>query len=152
VLFPRAAVAEHQHAADGGVGRRDQQGLLHLVLADDGGERKGFAHQRPASEEVRTAGRQQVRPGAPSARSPSRGPPPASSPLRDIGNLARDAAWTPCQDNQRRCAVEHDLSLPVILSFVTLLIVVGMAVFQPMRVRRSQAERNGHPGGIAGPE
>ncbi len=48
--------------------------------------------------------------------------------------------------------MEHNISLPVILSFVTLLIVVGLAVFQLMRVRRSQARRGEHPGGIAGPE
>ena len=38
-----AAVPEHQHAADAGVGGGDQQGQLHLVLADDGGKRKGVA-------------------------------------------------------------------------------------------------------------
>ena len=48
--------------------------------------------------------------------------------------------------------MDHAFSLPVILSFVTLLIVVGLAVFQLMRVRRSQAKRNEHPGGVAGPE
>ena len=48
--------------------------------------------------------------------------------------------------------MEHNFSLPVILSFVTLLIVVAVAVFQLMRVRRSQAKRGEHPGGIAGPE
>jgi hypothetical protein len=52
----------------------------------------------------------------------------------------------------QRCVLEHNISLPVILSFVTLLIVVGVAVFQLMRVRRSQAKRNEHPGGVAGPE
>ena len=48
--------------------------------------------------------------------------------------------------------MEHNISLPVILSFVTLLIVVGLAVSQLMRVRRSQAKRGEHPGGVAGPE
>ena len=48
--------------------------------------------------------------------------------------------------------MEFNFSLPVVLSFVTLLIVVGIAVFQLMRVRRSQAKRNERPGGIAGPE
>ena len=48
--------------------------------------------------------------------------------------------------------MDHNISLPVILSFVTLLIVVGVAIFQLKRVRRSQAKRNEHPGGIAGPE
>ncbi len=48
--------------------------------------------------------------------------------------------------------MENGFSLPVILSFVTLLIVVGVAVFQLMRVRRSQAKRDEHPGGVAGPE
>lgn len=48
--------------------------------------------------------------------------------------------------------MEHNFSLPVILSFVTLLIVVAVAAFQLRRVRKSQAEHNEHPGGIAGPE
>jgi len=48
--------------------------------------------------------------------------------------------------------MDFNFSLPVVLSFVTLLIVVGVAVFQLMRVRRSQAKRNEHPGGVAGPE
>ena len=48
--------------------------------------------------------------------------------------------------------MEHNISLPVILSFVTLLIVVGVAIFQLKRVRHSQAKRNEHPGGISGPE
>ena len=40
----RTTIAEDQHPADGGVDRRHQQGLLHLVLADDGGEGKGNGH------------------------------------------------------------------------------------------------------------
>ncbi len=48
--------------------------------------------------------------------------------------------------------MEHGISLPVILSFVTLLIVVGVAIVQLKRVRHSQAKRNEHPGGISGPE
>jgi len=48
--------------------------------------------------------------------------------------------------------MDFNFSLPVVLSFVTLLIVVVVAVFQLMRVRRSQAKRNEHPGGVAGPE
>jgi len=39
-----ATVAQHQHAADGGVDRRDQDRPLHLVLADDRGKRKGDCH------------------------------------------------------------------------------------------------------------
>ncbi len=48
--------------------------------------------------------------------------------------------------------MDHQFSLPVILSFVTLLIVLAIAVYQFMRVRKSQAKRGEHPGGIAGPE
>ncbi len=48
--------------------------------------------------------------------------------------------------------MDHQFSLPVILSFVTLLIVLGVAIYQFMRVRKSQAKRGEHPGGIAGPE
>jgi hypothetical protein len=48
--------------------------------------------------------------------------------------------------------MDHQFSLPVILSFVTLAIVLVVAVFQFMRVRKSQAKRGEHPGGIAGPE
>ena len=44
--------------------------------------------------------------------------------------------------------MEHNISLPVILSFVTLLIVVGVAVFQLKRVRGSQAKRGEHSGDI----
>lgn len=45
-----------------------------------------------------------------------------------------------------------EFSLPVVLSFVTLIIVLGLAAYQLKRVRRSQEKRNEHPGGIAGPE
>ena len=44
------------------------------------------------------------------------------------------------------------LSIPAILSIVTLGAVVIIGVVQLMRVRRSQAKRGEHPGGIAGPE
>ena len=42
VLFARAAVTEHQHAADGRIHRGDQQRLAHLVLRDDGREGEGW--------------------------------------------------------------------------------------------------------------
>ena len=48
--------------------------------------------------------------------------------------------------------MENSFSLPVVLSFVTLLIVVGVGIWQLRRVRNSQAKRNEHPGGVAGPE
>jgi len=48
--------------------------------------------------------------------------------------------------------LDHQISLPVILSFVTLLIVLGLAIWQLRRVRKSQAKRGEHPGGVAGPE
>ncbi len=44
-----------------------------------------------------------------------------------------------------------DISLPVILSFATLGIVLAAGVFLLMRARRSQAKRGETPGGIAGP-
>ena len=44
-----------------------------------------------------------------------------------------------------------DLSLPVLLSFVTLAIVLGVGVFLLMRARNSQAKRGETPGGVAGP-
>jgi len=48
--------------------------------------------------------------------------------------------------------VDHQISLPVILSFVTLIIVLGIGIWQLKRVRQSQEKRGEHPGGIAGPE
>ena len=48
--------------------------------------------------------------------------------------------------------MDHSFSLPVILSFVTLLIVLGVGMWQWKRVRSSQAKRGEHPGGVAGPE
>jgi len=48
--------------------------------------------------------------------------------------------------------MEHQFSLPVVLSFVTLAIVLAVGVYQFIRVRKSQAKRGEHPGGIAGPE
>lgn len=41
--------------------------------------------------------------------------------------------------------------LLVWLSVLTLVIVVGLGLFQLMRVRNSQAKRGEAPGGIAGP-
>ncbi len=48
--------------------------------------------------------------------------------------------------------MENSFSLPVVLSFVTLLIVVCIGIWQLRRVRNSQAKRGEHPGGVAGPE
>lgn len=45
-----------------------------------------------------------------------------------------------------------DVSLLSVLSIVTLVLVLAYGVFQLVRVRRSQARRGEHPGGIAGPE
>jgi hypothetical protein len=39
-----ASVAEHEHAADGRVDRRDQQRELHFLLADDRRKRKWLSH------------------------------------------------------------------------------------------------------------
>lgn len=44
------------------------------------------------------------------------------------------------------------LSIPAILSIVTLGAVLVIGVIQFMRVRKSQAKRGEHPGGVAGPE
>ena len=46
----------------------------------------------------------------------------------------------------------HDFPMPIILSLVTLVVIVGLAIYQLKRVRRSQDKRGEHPGGIAGPE
>ncbi len=48
--------------------------------------------------------------------------------------------------------MDHQISLPVILSFVTLIIVLGIGIWQLKRVRHSQEKRGEHPGGVAGPE
>ena len=48
--------------------------------------------------------------------------------------------------------VDQLISTPWLLSFVTLVIVVGVGVWQLKRVRGSQDKRGEHPGGIAGPE
>lgn len=48
--------------------------------------------------------------------------------------------------------MEHNISLPVILSIVTLLAVLVIGLYQWKRVRGSQAKHGEHPGGIAGPE
>ena len=48
-----AAVAEHQHAPNRRIDRRDQKGKLHVVLADDGGKRKGGWHARLTLENVK---------------------------------------------------------------------------------------------------
>ena len=48
--------------------------------------------------------------------------------------------------------MDHEFSLPVILSFVTLLIVVGIGVYHFVRNRGSQLKRGERPGGIAGPD
>ncbi len=45
----------------------------------------------------------------------------------------------------------QDVSLLSSLSLVTLVIVVGYAVFHFFKVRQSQAKRGERPGGIAGP-
>ena len=46
----------------------------------------------------------------------------------------------------------HDVTLLSTLSIVTLVIVLALGIVQVMKVRRSQAKRGEHPGGIAGPE
>ena len=48
--------------------------------------------------------------------------------------------------------MDHEFSLPVILSFVTLLIVVGIGIYQFTRNRGSQKKRGETPGGMAGPD
>lgn len=52
----------------------------------------------------------------------------------------------------RESNVENSFSLPVVLSFVTLLVVLCVGIYQLRRVRGSQKKRNERPGGIAGPE
>jgi cytochrome oxidase assembly protein ShyY1 len=48
--------------------------------------------------------------------------------------------------------IDQLISIPWLLSFVTLVIVLGIGFWQLKRVRGSQAKRGEHPGGIAGPE
>ena len=45
----------------------------------------------------------------------------------------------------------ENFSLPVVLSFVTLLLVIVIAFVMLKRVRNSQKKRGETPGGIAGP-
>ena len=45
-----------------------------------------------------------------------------------------------------------NFSTPMILSLVTILIVLGIAVYQLRRVHESQAKRGEAPGGVAGPD
>ena len=46
----------------------------------------------------------------------------------------------------------HDVTLLSSLSMVTLALVLAIGIYQFVKVRRSQAKRGEHPGGIAGPE
>lgn len=47
--------------------------------------------------------------------------------------------------------MDHGFSLPVVLSFVTLLIALGVGLWQLTRVRNTRAKRGERPGGVAGP-
>jgi len=75
----------------------------------------------------------------------------ATSPFRD--GLGACATFAGCRHfgPQRTEAVMPDFSLPTILSFVTIIIVLVIACVLLMRARRSQAKRGETPGGIAGP-
>lgn len=46
----------------------------------------------------------------------------------------------------------ESISLPVLLSIVTLVAVLGIGAWQYMRVHKSQKERGEKPGGVAGPD
>ncbi len=48
--------------------------------------------------------------------------------------------------------MDHNFSLPIVLSIVTLVIVLVVAFVQLKKVRTSQAKRGETPGGIAGPD
>ncbi len=48
--------------------------------------------------------------------------------------------------------MDHEFSLPVLLSFVTLIAVLGVALYLFARNRGSQKKRGETPGGIAGPD
>ncbi len=56
------------------------------------------------------------------------------------------------EQQSRMHAMDHNWPMPIILSLVTFFIIVGLAIYQLKRVRRSQEKRGEHPGGIAGPE
>lgn len=45
-----------------------------------------------------------------------------------------------------------DITLLSALSLFTLAAVVAIGIAQLIRVRKSQAKRGEHPGGVAGPE
>ena len=46
----------------------------------------------------------------------------------------------------------ESLSLPIVLSIVTLIAVLAIGGYQFMRVRGSQKKHGEKPGGIAGPD
>ena len=46
----------------------------------------------------------------------------------------------------------ESLSLPAVLSIVTLIAVLVIGGYQYMRVHKSQKDRGEKPGGIAGPD
>jgi cytochrome oxidase assembly protein ShyY1 len=48
--------------------------------------------------------------------------------------------------------MDHNWPMPIILSLVTFFIIIGLAIYQLKRVKRSQEKRGEHPGGIAGPD
>ena len=48
--------------------------------------------------------------------------------------------------------MDHEFSLPVILSFGTLVAVLGIGIYHFVRNRGSQKKRGETPGGMAGPD
>ncbi len=48
--------------------------------------------------------------------------------------------------------MDHNWPMPIILSLVTFFIIIGLAIYQLKRVKRSQEKHGEHPGGIAGPD
>lgn len=45
----------------------------------------------------------------------------------------------------------ESLSLPIVLSIVTLIAVLAIGGYQYLRVHKSQRDRGEKPGGVAGP-
>ena len=48
--------------------------------------------------------------------------------------------------------MSYSSAMPIILSITTLVAVLLIGLWQLKRVRHSQAKRDEHPGGVAGPD
>jgi len=79
----------------------------------------------------------------------------ALKPARWVKRDATNAPASACNYSSpftRGFAMDHEFSLPVLLSFVTLVAVLGIGIYHFVRNRGSQKKRGETPGGIAGPD